>query len=78
MCSAYSVPQEGKESKVGKSMSSAFPNGYRHVEKATRRKLAPRSLRRKHRYLDDCTDAELNQAGVLRTHKSEEALDAAL
>ena len=51
---------------MGKSMSQANSNGKRRIEAATGKKLAPTSLRKKHRYLDDCTDEELTTARIVR------------
>jgi hypothetical protein len=50
----------------GKSKSMANQNGLRRKEAATGKKLAPRSLRSKHKYEDDCSDIELKRAQVKR------------
>jgi hypothetical protein len=54
---------------MGKSKSQSYPNGLRKVEKTTGKELAPRSLRHRHRYENDCSDAELQRAKVKRTEK---------
>ena len=56
---------------MGKSKSATNPNGKRRVEGLTGKKLAPKALRKKRRYLDDCTDAELASVGVVRRTQAE-------
>ena len=50
----------------GKAKSIANQNGQRRVEGATGKKLAPKSLRSKHKYESDCSDVELKRASVKR------------
>lgn len=40
------------------------------MEAATGKRLAPRSLRPKRKYLEDCTDAELEAIGIDREKKT--------
>jgi len=67
-----------KEAKVrensGKSKSKDYPNGIRKKDIETGEDLAPRSIRKKgrglfgsrkgKRFLKDCTDRELEKAGI--------------
>ena len=50
----------------GKSKSATNKNGQRRIEAATGKKLAPRSLRSKHKYEADCSDIELKRVDVKR------------
>jgi hypothetical protein len=48
----------------GKNISPGYPNGLRRV--TAEGKLAPKSLRKKHRLEKDCTDAELAKIKIKR------------
>ncbi len=59
--------------KSGKSKSQTYPHGKRRVN-SEGRKLAPRSLRPKRTYLEDCTDKELEKvAGIPRDASKNES-----
>ena len=52
----------------GKSKSQSHPNGFRrttHTDEG-KKALAPRSMRPKRRFMDDCTDKDLESAGISR------------
>jgi len=55
----------------GKSMSVTNPKGIRRKDKDGN-ELAPRSLRRRKRFLKDCSDTQLNRLGLLEKKEVEE------
>jgi hypothetical protein len=50
----------------GKNKSAGNRNGQRRIEGPTGKKLAPKSLRSKHKYESECSDMELKRAQVQR------------
>jgi hypothetical protein len=51
----------GKNS--GKSKSQFFPYGKRRMKDG--KELAPKSIRKKHKFLNECTEEELKKAEVV-------------